>query len=323
MNITIRLVFATCFLLLATTLVYAQVGIGTATPSSKLEVVGAGTTSATTSLKVGNASSTIFSVRNDGLVEVSSTSQGFLPPRMSRTQREAITSPATGLIIYCTNCGSGEPQFFNGSEWKSLAGGATKNIYKAYHWVYNGVNGTYQLYSFDGVSWTSLSSNTPSGNLGGRSYLGVINGKVYHWVYNGVNGTYQLYSFDGTTWTSLSSNTPSGNLGGRSYLGVINGKAYQWVYNGVNGTYQLYSFDGTTWTSLSSNTPSGNLGGRSYLGVINGKVYHWVYNGANGTYQLYSFDGTTWTSLSSNTPSGNLGGWLGSIMSNGTLIGEF
>ena len=102
MNITIRLVLATCFLSLATTLVYSQVGIGTATPSSKLEVVGAGTTSATTSLKVGNASSTIFSVRNDGLVEVSSTSQGFLPPRMTTAQRDAIANPQIGSVIFNT-----------------------------------------------------------------------------------------------------------------------------------------------------------------------------------------------------------------------------
>jgi len=100
----------------------AQVGIGTATPSSKLEVVGAGTTSATTALKVGNASSTIFSVRNDGLVEVASTTQGFLPPRMTYLQRQAMTSPVTGLMIFCTNCGSGQPQFYNGSAWVNMIG---------------------------------------------------------------------------------------------------------------------------------------------------------------------------------------------------------
>ena len=118
-------IFATCLFLLAITGIEAQVGIGTTTPSSKLEVVGAGTTSATTSLKVGNASSTILTVRNDGLVEVSSTTQGFLPPRMTYAQREAIASPATGLMVYCSNCGpgTGEPQFYNGSAWVNMIGG--------------------------------------------------------------------------------------------------------------------------------------------------------------------------------------------------------
>jgi hypothetical protein len=37
------------------------------------------------------------------ILEVSSTSQGFLFPRMSEAQRGAITSPATGLLVYQTD----------------------------------------------------------------------------------------------------------------------------------------------------------------------------------------------------------------------------
>jgi len=81
----------------------AQVGIGTSTPSSKLEIVAAGTTSATTALKVGTSSGTILSVRNDGLVEVNSVTRGFLPPRMTTDQREAIVNPELGSIIYNTS----------------------------------------------------------------------------------------------------------------------------------------------------------------------------------------------------------------------------
>ena len=107
------------------TLVFAQVGIGTPTPSSKLEVIGAGTTSATTALKVGSASSTILTVRNDGLVEISSTTQGFLPPRMTTTQRDAIASPTEGFLIFNTTNKSievytgdavGGESFLSGSE---------------------------------------------------------------------------------------------------------------------------------------------------------------------------------------------------------------
>jgi uncharacterized protein (TIGR02145 family) len=58
-------------------------------------------------------------------LEVSSTSRGFLPPRMTYAQKEAIVSRATGLMIYCTNCGGngGEPQFFNGTAWVNMIGG--------------------------------------------------------------------------------------------------------------------------------------------------------------------------------------------------------
>jgi hypothetical protein len=36
------------------------------------------------------------------LLDVSSTTKGFLPPRMTTTQRDAISSPAAGLVIYNT-----------------------------------------------------------------------------------------------------------------------------------------------------------------------------------------------------------------------------
>jgi len=84
----------------------AQVGIGTNNPTSKLEVVGSGTTSASSALKVGNTSGTIFSVRNDGQVAVSSTSQGFLPPRMTTAQRDAIVNPSLGSVIFNTTTSS-------------------------------------------------------------------------------------------------------------------------------------------------------------------------------------------------------------------------
>lgn len=37
------------------------------------------------------------------LVEMRSTTKGFLPPRMTNTQRLAIATPAVGLIVYCTD----------------------------------------------------------------------------------------------------------------------------------------------------------------------------------------------------------------------------
>lgn len=60
------------------------------------------------------------------VVEIESTTKGFLPPRMTFSQRLAIGSPAVGLIVYCTNCGAnGELQIFNGTTWTNAAGSVT------------------------------------------------------------------------------------------------------------------------------------------------------------------------------------------------------
>jgi hypothetical protein len=40
-------------------------------------------------------------------LEVVSTTRGFLPPRMTNVQRAAITAPAVGLMVYCTDAVEG------------------------------------------------------------------------------------------------------------------------------------------------------------------------------------------------------------------------
>ncbi len=51
-------------------------------------------------------------------LDVSSTTKGFLPPRMTTTERNAIANPATGLIIYNTTTNSLDIR--NSSAWVSL-----------------------------------------------------------------------------------------------------------------------------------------------------------------------------------------------------------
>ena len=69
--------------------IYSQnVGIGTSTPNASAQL------------------------------EVSSTTKGLLPPRMTQAQRDAIASPASGLLIFNTNTNSF--QYYNGVSWSNI-----------------------------------------------------------------------------------------------------------------------------------------------------------------------------------------------------------
>ncbi|MHC1776312.1 MAG: DUF1566 domain-containing protein [Lentimicrobium sp.] len=62
---------------------------------------------------------------NSAMLDVSSTSRGFLPPRMTYLDRFLINNPVAGLIIWCNDCGpNGELQVFNGIAWTNMTGGA-------------------------------------------------------------------------------------------------------------------------------------------------------------------------------------------------------
>ena len=52
------------------------------------------------------------------LLDVQSTTQGFLPPRMTTTERDAISTPAAGLMVYNTT--TNKAQCYNGSTWNDL-----------------------------------------------------------------------------------------------------------------------------------------------------------------------------------------------------------
>ena len=89
-----KTIFISFFSVIYGSISLAQVGIGTNTPHTSAKL------------------------------DITSTTMGVLFPRMTYLQREAIVSPAAGLMIYCSNCGSGQPQFYNGSAWLNMIGGA-------------------------------------------------------------------------------------------------------------------------------------------------------------------------------------------------------
>ncbi|WP_413612442.1 beta strand repeat-containing protein [Bdellovibrio sp. HCB-110] len=74
----------------------------------------------------GNVGVGTASPAASALLDVSSTSKGFLPPRMATAQRDAISSPATGLTIYNTD--QNYLNIYTGSAWTSVLGDGSTQI---------------------------------------------------------------------------------------------------------------------------------------------------------------------------------------------------
>jgi hypothetical protein len=67
-------------------------------------------------VRIGAGSSTAVA---SALLEVNSTTKGFLPPKMTQAERLAIVSPAEGLIVYdTTNNALG---VYSGGGWRKLS----------------------------------------------------------------------------------------------------------------------------------------------------------------------------------------------------------
>lgn len=82
-------IFITAIAIALTTTFYAQVGIGTTSPNTS------------------------------AVLDVESTTKGFLPPRMTQVQIQAINSPAEGLMVYCTDCSPKGMYYFEDPNWVS------------------------------------------------------------------------------------------------------------------------------------------------------------------------------------------------------------
>ena len=60
---------------------------------------------------------------NSAKLEVYSSTKGFLLPRVTLLERNAISLPSTGLQVWCSDCGnSGDLQIFNGTSWVNSVG---------------------------------------------------------------------------------------------------------------------------------------------------------------------------------------------------------
>jgi hypothetical protein len=76
--------------------------------------------------KVGRVGIGASNTEASSVLQVSSTTQGALMPRMTEAQRIAILTPALGLLVFQTNNTAGF-YFYNGTAWVLLGSGSSSN----------------------------------------------------------------------------------------------------------------------------------------------------------------------------------------------------
>ena len=82
----------------------------------------AGAANAQEKVKDGTVSSTDAASEASAVLELESTSKGFLPPRLSTTQRNAVTNWTEGSLIYNTTTSTIE--YYNGTAWIGFSSAA-------------------------------------------------------------------------------------------------------------------------------------------------------------------------------------------------------
>ena len=176
-------------------------------------------TSATVNGKVIVGAST--SASTSAVLEVNSTNQGFLPPRVYAAQRDAIVSPVAGLTIWCINCGEyGELNVYNGVAWVNMLGFSTSSVPSiSIGQNYYGGKIAYILVSGD----PGYDANTPHGLVAATEDQGSIQwyngsytttGATATAIGTGLSNTNTIITSQGATATSYAAGLARAYAGG-------------------------------------------------------------------------------------------------------------
>ena len=259
-------------LMLFTALSYTQVGINTNTP---------------------DASSAL---------EIESTTGGILIPRMTENQRNAIVSPAAGLMVYQTDETLGF-YFFNGSVWEKIDGVAGPQGDPGPQGI-QGIAGNNGADGEDGAQG-------PIGNTGPQGETGAVGPAGAQGVQglpgnNGVNGLNGTDGANGVSayevWLSL------GNTGTeQDFIDSLTGPSGNGIESTTNngdGSFTFNYTDGTSFTTSDLTGPQGDNGISSgsvnvffgtpeELNITNNPENSILYNTRDNKFYLITYRGSS------------------------------
>lgn len=214
------------------------------------------------------------------MLDVKSTGRGFLPPRLTTLQRDAVQAPAKGLLIFNNDCE--DIQIFNGTSWLPIGNvgllatpgpisgstgpcqGSSGNVYTidpvpgatGYHWLVP--NGSV-ITSGKGTRSITLLTGSTAGSISVSAF-----NNCYRSAVQSINMTPVAVVQPTISIQAVSLQVCTGSVVNLTSV-VSNGGAipgYQWQLNGVNingATSSGYSFipaDGDEITCLVTSVAS-------------------------------------------------------------------
>jgi hypothetical protein len=261
-----------------------RVGIGTTNPAAELNIEGIGSTSQV--LRISNDKNTtldsIFVIEPNGnvgigtstptasaILALNSSTKGFLMPRMTTVQRDAIVSPAIGLIIF--NLDDRCVDTYTGVNWRKNCSNTIDTLVAK--WT--------QMADFGGI----VRQSAVGFSIGSKGYIGTgVNLGTYlndFWEYNPINNVWtQKANFAGSARQSA----VGFDIGNKGYIGT--------GFDGANKN-DFYEYDPTTnaWTAKA------NFGGSARTSAVGfsiaGKGYIGTGVDAATTRDFYEYDPIT------------------------------
>lgn len=246
--------------------------------------------------KSGAAGIGTTSPNASSLLEISSTSKGILIPRMTLAQRNAIASPATGLLIYQTNNTAGF-YYYTGTAWTAVSSkGANTSLSNLA--ATTSVNRSLIPATTGGNDLGSSSLNWRDAYFSGTVTAGSISASSFSASSFGSNllpsasATYDVGSSSVLWRNGYFDGTVTGNGNGGSYgvygnstsgYGVYGTSGYMGVY-GTGTSYGVYGYSGSSY---------GVVGSGGYAGVYGSGNTYGVYGTSSASYGVYGNSSTS------------------------------
>jgi hypothetical protein len=213
------------------------------------------------------------------LLDVSSTSKGLLAPRMTTTQRNAIASPAKGLLVYDTDLNG--LYHYNGSVWAALGGGGGGSFSLPFEANVNLNVPTFQIQNagsgdvlFLGAGAGSAINAYNTGNAAAISVSAINGFGVYAQSFNSIP-VFALSTNAANLLPAMRANNTGGGLGlhatasnNNGILGVSSAANRSGVRGEATGTNGVGVY-GETTSPTGAGVAGFNVGGIGVRGVSN------------------------------------------------------